>query len=176
MGKSMFTIHLLTTTPSTTIRDGLIDLLRDSVEGGASIGFLSPLSHDTANAYWQDVLREVESPQRVIIVAITENGEVAGSVQLSLGQKENGRHRAEVQKLLVHSRYRNQGLGRHLIAAIEYEAQQRGISLLVLDTAVGEYAERFYSKLEYVRAGEIPRYALFPDGRFCATAIFYKQL
>jgi ribosomal protein S18 acetylase RimI-like enzyme len=81
-----------------------------------------------------------------------------------------------VQKSLVHGRHRNHGLGCRLMAAIEREAQQRGITLLVLDTAVGEYAERFYVKLGYVRAGEIPTYALFPDGRFCSTAIFYKQL
>ena len=172
----MFTIQLLTTTPSTTIRDGLIDLLRDSVEGGASVGFLSPLKREIAEAFWQDMLREVESPHRVILVATTESGEVAGSVQLALGQKENGRHRAEVQKLLVHSRYRHQGLGRRLMEAIEHEAQQRGITLLVLDTIEGELAEQLYLKLGYVRVGEIPNFALFPDGRLWATVIFYKEL
>jgi acetyltransferase len=59
----------------------------------------------------------------VILAATTAQGEVAGSVQLALVQKENGRHRAEVQKLLVHSRFRNQGLGRRLMDAIEREAQ-----------------------------------------------------
>ncbi len=172
----MFTIQPLTLTPSTAVLNGLIELLRDSVEGGASVGFLSPLKREVAAAFWQDMVRESESPYRVILVAAMGNDEVAGSVQLSLSPKENGRHRAEVQKLLVHSRYRNQGLGRRLMEAIANEAQRRGISLLVLDTAVGEYAERFYVKLGYIRAGEIPHYALFPDGRFCATAIFYQEL
>ena len=172
----MFTIQLLTTTPSTAIQDGLIELLRDSVEGGASVGFLSPMKRETAEAYWRDVLREVESPYRVILVATTEQGEVAGSVQLSLVQKENGRHRAEVQKLLVHRRYRNRGLGRRLMDAIEREAQERGITLLVLDTIEGELAEQLYLKLGYVRVGEIPNYASFPDGRMWATVIFYKKL
>jgi acetyltransferase len=172
----VFTIRLLTTAPSDRLRDGLIELLRDSVEGGASVGFLLPFSRETAGAYWQDVLRELESPYRVILVATTEQGEVAGSVQLALAQKENGRHRAEVQKLLVHRRYRNQGLGRRLMEAIEREAQQRGITLLVLDTIEGELAEQLYLKLGYVRVGEIPNYASFPDGRLRATVIFYKQL
>ena len=172
----MFTLQLLTTTPSDLIRDGLIELLRDSVEGGASVGFLSPLKRELAEAFWRDMLREVESPYRVILVATTANGDVAGSVQLALGQKENGRHRAEVQKLLVHSRYRNQGLGRRLMNAIEHEAQQRGITLLVLDTIEGELAEQLYLKLGYMRVGEIPNYARFPDGRPGATVIFYKEL
>ena len=171
----MFTIQLLTTTPSDLIRDGLIELLRDSVEGGASVGFLAPLKHELAVAFWRDMLREAETSQRVILIATTEEGEVTGSVQLALVQKENGRHRAEVQKLLVHSRYRNQGLGRRLMNAIEHEAQRRGISLLVLDTIEGELAEQLYLKLGYVRVGEIPNYASFPDGRLWATVIFYKQ-
>jgi acetyltransferase len=111
-----------------------------------------------------------------MLVATTAQGEVAGSVQLALGQKGNGRHRAEVQKLLVHSRHRNQGLGRRLMDEIEIEAQQRGISVLVLDTIEGELAEQFYLKLGYVRVGEIPNYARFPDGRLWATVIFYREL
>ena len=172
----MFTIQLLTATPSDLIRDGLIELLRDSVEGGASVGFLAPLKRELAEAFWRDMLREAETPQRVILIATTEDGAVAGSVQLLLAQKENGRHRAEVQKLLVHSRYRNQGLGHRLMEAIEHEAQQRGITLLVLDTIEGELAEQLYLKLGYARVGEIPHYASFPDGRLWATVIFYKQL
>jgi acetyltransferase len=172
---SMFTLQLLTTTTSDLIRDGLIELLRDSVESGASVGFLAPLKRELAEAFWRDMLREVGSA-RVILIATTENGDVAGSVQLALGQKENGRHRAEVQKLLVHSRYRNQGLGRRLMEAIEIEAQQRGITLLVLDTIEGELAEQLYLKLGYIRVGEIPNYASFPDGRLWATVIFYKEL
>jgi acetyltransferase len=172
----MFTLQFLTTTPSKTIYDGLIELLRDSVEGGASVGFLSPPKRELAEAFWHDMLREAASPYRVILIATTEDGEVAGSVQLALGQKENGRHRAEVQKLLVHSRFRHQGLGRRLMEAIEKEAQQCGITLLVLDTIEGELAERLYLKLGYVRVGEIPNYASFPDGRLWATVIFYKEL
>jgi acetyltransferase len=172
----MFTIQLLTTPPSTTIYYGLIELLRDSVEGGASVGFLTPLKRELAEAFWHDMLREAQSLYRVILVATTEDGSVAGSVQLSLSPKENGRHRAEVQKLLVHSRFRNQGLGRRLMKAIEPEARQRGITLLVLDTIAGELAEQLYLKLGYVRVGEIPNYASFPDGRLWATVIFYKQL
>jgi len=97
-------------------------------------------------------------------------------VQLSLGQKENGRHRAEVQKLLVHTRYRNRGLGRRLMDAIESEARQRDLTLLVLDTIAGELAEQLYLKLGYVRVGEIPNYASFPDGRLWTTVIFYEEL
>ena len=76
----MFILQLLTTPPpSATIFNGLIELLRDSVEGGASVGFLALLKRETADAFWQDMLREIGS-SRVILVATTEEGEVAGSV------------------------------------------------------------------------------------------------
>jgi ribosomal protein S18 acetylase RimI-like enzyme len=156
------------------VLDGLCTLLRHSVDQGASVGFLAPLSQVTALAYWEHIVGAL-GPELVLWVA-EDRGRVVGSVQLSLCGKENGRHRAEVQKLLVHSRHRNQGLGRSLMDAIEHEAQQRGITLLVLDTIEGETAEQLYLKLGYVRVGEIPNYASFPDGRLWATVIFYKEL
>ena len=48
-------------------------------------------------------------------------------------------------------------------------------TLLVLDTASGD-AERLYARHGWQRCGEIPGYALFPDGRPCATTIFFKPL
>ncbi len=171
----MFTLQLITTPPTSEIFNGLLELLRDAVEGGASVGFLAPLKRELNEAFWRDVLREAGS-SRVLLIATTEEGEVAGAVQLALGQKENGRHRAEVQKLLVHTRYRQRGLGRRLMEAIEAEAKQRGLTLLYLDTTEGQPAEQLYVKLGYVRLGEIPNYASFPDGRLWATVIFYKQI
>ena len=81
-----------------------------------------------------------------------------------------------MQKLLVHTRHRNRGLGRRLMDAIESEARQRDLTLLVLDTIAGELAEQLYLKLGYVRVGEIPNYASFPNGRLWTTVIFYKEL
>jgi hypothetical protein len=62
------------------------------------------------------------------------------------------------------------------MGAMEHEAQQRRITLLVLDTIAGEVAEQLYLKLGYMRVGEIPNYASFPDGRLWATVILYRQL
>jgi hypothetical protein len=51
-----------------------------------------------------------------------------------------------------------------------------GKTLLVLDTATGGNAERLYMRLGWTRAGVIPRYAMYPDGTWCDTTIFWKQL
>ena len=49
-------------------------------------------------------------------------------------------------------------------------------TLLVRDTVTGGDAERLYQRLGWTKAGIIPNYALYPDGRFCDTTIFWKHL
>ena len=151
----------------------LVELLEDSVLSGASVGFLLPLAAGEIAAYWDGVLHDFE--HRIVLLAI-EDGQLQGSVQLELARKANGRHRAEVQKLLVHSRARRQSLGRRLMAAVEQEALAAGRTLLILDTRVGDPASKLYESMNYLFAGEIPGYVWSDDGRFAGTAIFYKNL
>jgi ribosomal protein S18 acetylase RimI-like enzyme len=155
--------------------DELAELLRDSVDGGAAVGFLPPLAAQDARSYWRDVAAAVGQGARVVLVA-RRGGQVVGSVQLDLPGKPNARHRAEVQKLLVHSAARGQGIGRRLMAAVEEAARRRGRTLLVLDTRQGDIAERLYARHGYIRAGEIPHYAESADGTLHTTVLFYRVL
>lgn len=153
----------------------LIDLLRDAVESGASIGFMPPLAAGAAWEYWEKVIADVEAGSRLLLVAETD-GEIAGSVQLGLEMRPNGIHRGEVQKLMVHRRFRKRGLGRLLMDSVESHAREMGRKLLVLDTRQGDTADGLYRKLGYTEAGVIPNYALDADGTAHNTVIFYKQL
>ncbi|HTX67374.1 MAG TPA: hypothetical protein VMD31_16505, partial [Opitutaceae bacterium] len=63
-----------------------------------------------------------------------------------------------------------------LLAAAERAALRAGRTLLVLDTVTGGDAERLYARHGWQRCGEIPNYALFPDGRPCGTTVFFKAL
>jgi hypothetical protein len=47
--------------------------------------------------------------------------------------------------------------------------------MLVLDTASGD-AEWLYARQGWQACGQIPDYALWPDGTPCATTIFFKFL
>jgi acetyltransferase len=154
---------------------GFIALLQDAVNGGASVGFVTPLSDATAEAYWRGVIAEVAVGTRLLLV-VRQHGRIAGSVQLALCTKPNGRHRAEVQKLLVHTTARRQGLGARLMSAVEAAAGQAGCSLLVLDTEPGRPADTMYRRLGWEVAGEIPDFATTPDGVAHPTVIFYKRL
>ena len=58
----------------------------------------------------------------------------------------------------------------------EASARRAGKALLVLDTCSGSAAARLYTRLGWTRAGTIPKYALNPDGSWCDTTIFWKQI
>jgi ribosomal protein S18 acetylase RimI-like enzyme len=157
------------------LRAGFVELLRDAVAGGASVGFLDPLSDDAAAAYWDGVFAEVEAGDRLLF-GIRDGAEVLGSVQLAIPAKPNARHRVAVEKLLVHSTVRRRGLGTALMRAAEDTAARLGRHLLVLDTEAGDRAGRLYERLGYVRAGVIPGYALSPSGRPLGGAFYYRNL
>jgi GNAT superfamily N-acetyltransferase len=153
---------------------GLARVLIDCVEGGASVGFMRPMTEAKALAFWHRIGREVESGARAMLVAEDETG-VVGTVQLVLAQPENQPHRADVSKMLVHRRARRRGIGAALMRAAEDFARESRKSLLVLDTASGD-AERLYARLGWSLVGVIPDYALWPGGGCCDTSVFYRRL
>ncbi|WP_372821956.1 N-acetyltransferase family protein [Pseudomonas parafulva] len=156
-------------------RDSLVALLLDAVRNGASVGFLADIDEAQALAYFAEVRSRLVSGEQLLWV-IAQGQEVLASVQLGLCLKPNGLNRAEVQKLLVHSRARRRGLGQQLIAALEADARRLKRGMLYLDTEAGSGAEGFYQALGYDKAGEIPDYACGPDGVYRATALYYKVL
>ena len=154
--------------------DGLCGLLIATVDGGASIGFLSPMQRSAAEQYWNGIFAEL-GPGRWLWIA-EEGGRIVGSVQLSPCLKENGLHRAELQKLFVLPAMRGRGLATQLMNEAESFARISGLRLLVLDTEVASAAEKVYQGLGWTRYGEVPDYALTPEGVPHATACYYKQL
>lgn len=154
----------------------LTDLLIDCVEGGASVSFMLPLARETALAFWRGVADGVVRGERVLLVAQDSGGEIIGTVQMVLAQPDNQPHRADIAKMLVHRRARRRGIAQRLMEAISEAAREEGKSVLVLDTVTGGDAERLYERDGWQRVGEVPKYALMPDGEFCSTTFFYKHL
>lgn len=171
----MNSVHRLSTREARKVLPDLVTLLQDVVEGGASVGFLPPLSRETAEKYWLETIAEVEQGFRVLLVS-TDDGRVTGSAQLALATKQNGLHRAEVQKLIVHSQFRKRGIARLLLTELDSVARQVNRTLLVLDTEQGSAAENLYANSGYARAGVIPQFALTTDRSLIATVVFYKLL
>jgi GNAT superfamily N-acetyltransferase len=154
---------------------GLSDVLMDCVGGGASVGFMASLTRAQAETFWNRIAADVAAGHRALLVA-EDNGGICGTVQLVLDLPDNQPHRADLCKMLVHRRARRRGLGARLMTAAEAMARECGRSLLVLDAVTDGDAARLYARLGWTRVGDVPGFALYPDGRECGTTYFYRRL
>jgi GNAT superfamily N-acetyltransferase len=155
--------------------DALAVVLADCVAGGASVNYMAPFSHTQARAAFEGMAGEVEKGRRLLLGAFAED-RLVGTVQVILALPPNQPHRGEIAKLLVHRSARKRGIAQLLMEHAESEARAEGKTLLVLDTVTGDTGERLYTRLGWTRVGVIPGFALYPDGRPCATTIFWKAL
>ncbi|QWA10993.1 GNAT family N-acetyltransferase [Sodalis ligni] len=156
-------------------RSELAGLLMDAVLHGASVGYKHPLAQEDAENHIRELTPAIAKNELLLWIARDERG-IVGSIQLALCQKPNGQNRSEIQKLLVHSEGRRQGIGKSLITALERTAYGLQRGLLYLDTQAGSPAEAFYRAMGYRSLGEIPDYACTPDGYYHPTVIYYKRL
>ena len=170
-------INTLSAADIQTSMSQLVALFQDALDSGAALGFLPPLSTEAATAYWQRVAEGVQTGALVLLVARdATTHEIVGTVQLAPAPQSNGRHRAEVMKMMVHRRARRRGVARQLLHALEAEARLRGRTTLVLDTRAGDVAEPLYQSVGYRMAGTIPDFAQSADGSLHATVLYYKLL
>ncbi len=155
--------------------DGLCAIMVDCVTGGASIGYMEPFVTGDAVTFWSAVAETIGRGD-VQHLAAFDDDRLVGTVQVVTGMPPNQPHRGDLKKLMVASHARKKGVARQLMAQAEATARKAGKTLLVLDTATGSDAESMYPKIGWEKAGIIPGYALFPDGRLCDTTVFYKRL
>jgi GNAT superfamily N-acetyltransferase len=155
--------------------DELAALLVNAVESGASVNFMRGFTLEEAAGFWRGQLPGLADGSRVIVTAEAD-GRIVGTTVVTFAHQPNQPHRAEIGKMLVHSRHRRQGLGARLLSAAEATASAAGRTLLVLDTESGSAGERLYLRSGWTKVGEIPNYSFDPDGRLRAASIFYKNM
>ena len=153
----------------------LTHLLKRCADDGASLGFLPQEPVEQIQQYWQRVNEDVEQKQTFLWIAI-QDGRLIGTVQLVRATKANARHRAEIEKLMVHPDARQQGTAYKLLELAEQQAKTLGLKLLVLDTRSGDVSEQLYIKFGFKPAGQIPKFAMSATGQLDATSLFYKLL
>jgi len=168
-------IRKLTPTDGRLYLAALAEVLLDCVEGGASVSFMASLSKAEAESFFEKVVDGVQRGDRILLAAFVDS-QLVGTVQILIATPPNQTHRADVAKLLVLRSARGQGVGAKLMQQVEEASRLAGKTLLVLDTVTGDAAEKLYLRLGWTRAGVIPNYAMYPDGRWCDTTIFWKQL
>jgi ribosomal protein S18 acetylase RimI-like enzyme len=154
--------------------DALAAVVVDCVEGGASVSYMAPFSLADARAAVEPMVAEAEHGRRLLLAAFLDDN-LVGTVQVLLAFPPNQPHRGEIAKMLVHRSARNRGIGQLLMEHAEAAARAAGKTLLVLDTANGT-AARLYERQGWTKVGEIPNFALYPDGSPCATVFYFKEL
>ncbi len=155
----------------------LAALMINVVSNGASIGFMDNLNEAEATLFWSKVLDKVIQGKVLLFVAReTHSGQIVGTVQLQIDLPPNQPHRGDVAKMLVHANYRRQGIAEQLLHYLENIALQHNRYVLVLDTVTDSPAQQLYTKCGWVVVGNIPEYALFPDGKACSTTYMYRKL
>ncbi|MEP6660671.1 MAG: GNAT family N-acetyltransferase [Acidimicrobiales bacterium] len=150
-------------------------LLRDGFAAGAALGFLVPVDDAELDQYWASVASEIETRRRTLISAQREIV-VGGMVQVVPDTAANGRHRAEVQKLVVAENERGHGLARRLLEAAEQTARSSGIRLLYLSTHAHMPAEALYRATGWRETGSVPGWAIVPGGDAVENVFFWKAV
>jgi GNAT superfamily N-acetyltransferase len=171
----MLEIEQLNREQTLLYQNRLVEILADCVQNGASVGFMLPLDYPELQKYWQGVATDLLDGNLFLLIAKWQ-GEIAATAQLELATRPNGKHRAEIQKLLVHSHYRNKGIAKALMQKLEAIAAQNHRTTLILDTQTGSLAESLYPKLGWTACGQIPNFAYTPHGKLAGTTFFYKEL
>ncbi|MGA2147657.1 MAG: GNAT family N-acetyltransferase [Bryobacteraceae bacterium] len=171
----MIEVRELTSPEGRRYLGALAQVLVDCVDGGASVSFMPPFSQADAEGFFDSVLSEVEARKRILLAAFVD-GQLVGTVQIVHATPPNQVHRADIAKLLVMRSARAQGIGAGLMEQAEESARRAGKTLLVLDTCADTAADRLYTRLGWTRVGIIPKYALNPDGSWCDTTVFWKEI
>lgn len=153
----------------------LARILCECVADGASVSFMSDLTQDQAEEYWREIAAKSKA-KKLIVFGAFDDAALVGTATLITDTPPNQPHRADVAKVLVRPIHQRRGIAKALMIALEKKALEVGKDLLVLDTLTGSGAESLYANLGWIRVGEIPRYALTPDGESKATMVFYKEL
>jgi GNAT superfamily N-acetyltransferase len=169
-----FTVRRVMTVDEAVLQ-GLCDVLIDCVEGGASVSFMLPLTREHALEFWSKVALDVERGSRALLVAEDSLG-ICGTVQLVFDLPDNQPHRADLAKMLVHGRARRRGLGAALLSAAESTARKNGRTLLVLDSVTQGDGARLYERCGWTRVGDVPKFALWPQGGYVSTTYYYRDL
>lgn len=158
----------------TTDVDLLVELIHNAISTNNSVGFLHTTTKSQLMEFWKDEIKELQTANTFVIAR--DEMRIVGIVILTRETRPNGRHRAELRKLIVHSDYQRNGIAYALERAATDLAREIGLKLLYLDSATDFLVERVYESWGWQKAGSIPDYSSKPDGTLEPTTYFYKQI
>ena len=176
MTNPLASIHQLAPSDIEAHLDDLCRILIDSVEEGAAISFLSPLSRHDAAQFWLGSVKQALTAGATILFGAFIEDRLIGTVQLIIAMPPNQPHRAEISKMIVHPDGRRKGIGKALMQTTLTTARQHKKTLITLDTRTGDVSEALYRSVGFQVTGIVPEFALDPDGRTKHATTYMYQL
>ena len=164
----MTTLELLVDATDRDV-DDLAALLVDTVEGGASVGFLLPLDHDEAAAWWREVLAD-----ELTDTWVARDDDGADRRRRAPHPGVEAELAAPRRDLQAHGRAAAPTAGSRVAADGRRRARGLGradLRLLLLDTETDSPAQPFYVARGWRVVGVIEDYAATPYGEPAATTI-----
>ena len=119
-------------------------------------------------APYEDAFRRVDGDPAQLLVAAVLDGEVVGTLQLTVipGLARAGALRGQVEAVRVRADRRDRGIGEAMLRWAVDEARRRGCALLQLTTDKRRTdAHRFYARLGFVASHDGMKLALDPPQR-----------
>src|SRR5277367_4898300 len=150
----------------------LSEILIEAVASGGSVSFMHPLARETADQFWCESLASAGRGERTVLGAF-DGESLIGTVTLLLHLPPNQPHRAEIAKMMTRISHRGRGIAMSLLRTAQDLAVARGRTMLVLDTASEGGAGGLYERFGFRLSGEIPDYALKPQGGLTGTLIYW---
>lgn len=168
--------------------------------------FMPPLSQEKLLSWWKDRIAETIAGTRVIIMLLLDThpgtkvpgDALVGVAMLSLPHLETGPFRANIESILVSTKYRRRRGATVLLEAVEQDATIKGKTLLVscisfccgnlrnrilipyslqmAEMESGTPAEIIFKQFHYQVAGKVPKYSLKPGGEMKDVVFLYKNL
>jgi L-amino acid N-acyltransferase YncA len=145
--------------------------LRDIVAAGETFPYEPNMSESDARAMWF-----VEPPGRTV-VAITEDGSVAGTANMYANRPGGGSHIASGSLMVDPTRW-GHGVGRALTEDMIDWASAKGFRGIQFNAVVegNERAERLYRSLEFEILGTVPEGFHHPTRGYVGLHVMYRRL
>jgi hypothetical protein len=104
--------------------DDLAQLLLDAHASGMAVGLAAPLSDQAARDAYAVAAKRLAPGERVLLGAF-DGDELVGAVQLDRSEVANGRHRAEVRRLVVRADRRGERSRARLAATVALDTRRQ---------------------------------------------------
>ncbi|WP_121194894.1 GNAT family N-acetyltransferase [Motilibacter peucedani] len=157
------------------LRDALVDVWVEGVNGGGAVGFLAPVTAADVAPVLEHKLASVLAGDYTLVVLSGPDGPV-GLAFLERVYKPHMRHWATVTCVVVTPALQGRGLGRRLMEAVHETARAEGLEALRLAARDGHGLHEFYARLGYVEIGRFPDAIRVAPGDERDELLFWRRL